>query len=383
MPVGNFPVIATALGPKCWYSWTSDKIVNLPKSLNFKKLSPDDMIPLESSAKDVGYDLIDRLKKPRLVIGHNVSYDRARIKEQYWIENTGTRFLDTMSLHVCVSGVTSYQRAMMKAKKELSEEDQNWGGLTSLNSLKEVHKLYCNTEESLDKEMRNIFMEGSLEDIRTDFQQLMTYCAKDVIATNQVIKVLYPLYAKRYSHPATLAGMLELGTAYLPVNSNWLRYIDEANLTYEDSFVESKTLLAQRADHACRLMHNENYKNDLWMWDQDWTSRPFKLKKAKVTKSIDSQQAPTPDSELEKLAQKFSPQMSKSILLPARRTLLPGGYPAWYRKLCEKPNDSDEWNAGVADVGTGMQVAPKLLSLCWEGYPLHYIRGEGKNLLIN
>lgn len=28
------------------------------------------------------------------------------------------------------------------------------------------------------------------------------------------------------------------------------------------------------------------------------------------------------------------------------------------------------------------QVAPKLLSLCWEGYPLHYIRGQGWGFLV-
>lgn len=342
------------------------------------------MIPLESTKDDIGFNLSQRLKKPRLVIGHNVSFDRARIKEQYWIENTGTRFLDTMSMHVCVSGVTSYQRAMMKAKKELSEEDQmTWGNLTSLNSLKEVHKLYCNKEE-LDKEVRNVFLEGSLKDIRDDFQNLMTYCANDVIATNEVVKNLYPLFEQRFPHPATLAGMLELGTAYLPVNSNWTRYIDEANLTYEDFDIESKTLLSQRADHACRLLHNQKYKNDLWMWDQDWSVQEFKLKKAKKDKNIQSIEKNDENStdEFKALDKKFTPQMAKKAQILARRPLLPG-YPMWYRKLCEKINDSNEWNSGVADIGTGMQISPKLLSLCWEGYPLHYIRGEGESKIVN
>jgi DNA polymerase gamma 1 len=382
MSAGNFPVIAAAVGPKYWYSWTNKKLINMPKSdTKFKKLTPDDMIPMESTTEDQGFNLDNKFKVPRLIIGHNVSFDRARIKEQYWIENTGMRFLDTMSLHVCVSGVTSYQRAMMKAKKEISEEDQSWASMASLNNLKDVHRLYCNKEEGVDKELRNVFMEGNLKDVRNDFQNLMTYCAKDVIATNEITKAIYPLFIERYSHPATLGGMLELGLAYLPVNSNWNRYINEANLTYEDLNIESKALLSQRADHACRLMQKNNYKNNLWMFDEDWSVQELKLKKGKLNKNDNQIDNIENNKELNNLSKKFKHLMDKKQLLPARRPLLPG-YPAWYRKLCEKPNDSGGWNAGIADIGTGMQIAPKLLSLCWEGYPLHYIREQGWGFLM-
>lgn len=379
VPAGSFPIMATAVGPKNWYSWTSRKLINLPKTdTRHKKLVPDDLIPLESTMEDLGVNLCDRLKKPRLVIGHNVSFDRARIKEQYWLESTGTRFLDTMSLHVCVSGVTSYQRAMMKSHKELSDEDQSWGGLTSLNSLKEVHKLYCNKEETLDKEIRNIFIEGSLKDIRNDFQNLMTYCANDVIATNEVTKKLFPLFQERFPHRATLAGMFELGQAYLPINSNWKRYINDANLAYEDLDIESKALLSQRADYACRLKHDKEYKNHLWMWDQDWSEQDIKLKKeVKKTKVQLDEKAQNSvgnkGTELENLTKKFEKIMQKKALLPVRRPTLPG-YPLWYRNLCSKNKNTNNWTPGVSDIGTGMQIAPKLLSLCWEGFPLHYIR---------
>lgn len=384
VPVSQVPVMATAVGAKCWYSWTSKKLVNLPRAdVKGKKLSPDEMIPLESTGEDAGFDLSGKFKKPKIVIGHNVSYDRARIKEQYWIENTGARFLDTMSLHVCVSGVTSYQRAMLKAHKELSEDDQMWGSLTSLNSLTEVHKLYCETSDRLDKQRRNIFLDGSMKEIQDDFQNLMNYCAGDVVATNEVVKQLYPMFQERFAHPATLAGMLELGTAYLPVNSNWTRYINDANLTYEDLDIESKTLLSQRADNACRLQHDEQFRKDLWMWDQDWSEQELKMKKGKPAVSK-FPPTPLPDEssdELKSLAGKFQTLMDKRFLLPTRRPLLPG-YPLWYRKLCEKANESGEWRPGPVDIGTGMQVAPKLLSLCWEGYPLHHIKGEGWGFLI-
>lgn len=66
--------------------------------------------------------------------------------------------------------------------------------------------------------------------------------------------------------------------------------------------------------------------------------------------------------------------------LPARRPLLPG-YPRWYRNLCQKLNEAD-WIPGPTEIGTGMQVAPKLLSLNWEGYPLHFIKGQGWGFLV-
>ena len=56
----------------------------------------------------------------------------------------------------------------------------------------------------LKKEKRNVFVVGDIEEIRGDFQSLMKYCATDVAATSQVLKVLYPLFRQRCPHPATL-----------------------------------------------------------------------------------------------------------------------------------------------------------------------------------
>lgn len=66
--------------------------------------------------------------------------------------------------------------------------------------------------------------------------------------------------------------------------------------------------------------------------------------------------------------------------LQARRQLL-CSYPAWYRKLCDKPSE-DNWTLRPLNISTGMRVVPKLLNLCWEGYPLHYIREHGWGFLV-
>lgn len=137
-------------------------------------------------------------------------------------------------------------------------------------------------------------------------------------------------------------------------------------------------------------MEDEKYKKDLWMWDQDWSVQSLKLKKTTgkrknqiQTKSVanNAETTSSEDTEIDSLEQKFSYLYETRNLLPARRPLLPG-YPAWYRKLCLKPSESDDWSPGAINIGTGMQISPKLLNLCWEGYPLHYIKNHGWGFLV-
>ncbi|XP_050076357.1 DNA polymerase subunit gamma-1, mitochondrial [Anopheles maculipalpis] len=379
--VGPLPIMATATGTAgCWYSWRSPLLfsdIRQPSHYQHTEL-----IPLESE-ENAG----NSTHPARIVIGHNASYDRARVREQYFLQPSGLRFLDTMALHVCVSGITSYQRAMLKSSKQLPAEDTGWSEQSSLNNLADVYALYCGGGK-LAKTKRDTFVEGSLEDVRSEFNSLMSYCAEDVRATKAVLHRLWPLFRERFPHPATLVGMLEMGSAYLPVNSNWTRYLTEADLAFEDLDLEVKHQLAQRADAACSLLHDEAYRRDLWLWDQDWSVQELKLKAGKLAskKTTIPERSPVMNGnfdtdEASRLANKFAYLYETANRLPARRPLLPG-YPEWYRKLCSKPT-TDDWCPGPSGkLGTGMQIAPKLLSLCWEGYPLHYIREHGWGFLV-
>ncbi|RZF37356.1 hypothetical protein LSTR_LSTR010451 [Laodelphax striatellus] len=454
MSEGEMPTMATAVGKKAWYSWVSPDLVDGGKKYNIgnRTYTTDRLIPVESGPKTYGFDLKRKLKDPMIVIGHNVSFDRARIKEQYWLEKTGSRFLDTMSMHVCVSGVTSYQKALLKSGNRIDGEN-DWMNFSSLNSLSKVHHLYCGTE--LEKEKRDIFVTGTLTDVRNEFQSLMAYCAGDTLATFNILVKLFPMFLERFPHPVTLAGMLELGSAYLPVNDNWTRYIDDSNRTFYDYENETKHLLTQRANHACSLLEGDKYKEDLWLWDQDWTVQHLSLKKSaksnlknnednivvsqegettkkksrkskkKENESV-SQDEEQPSSEIDSkklkqvnklqemidsksevlsnqphvlldeiesnefaseqdessiaLDKKFNHLMNMQHMFPKKVPHLPG-YPLWYRKLCLKFG-SENWIPGPVLISTGMQVAPKLLSLTWKSMPLHYIRGEGWGYLV-
>lgn len=71
-----------------------------------------------------------------------------------------------MSLHVCVSGVTNEQRNYMNQKDPSSIYE--WMSYGSTNSLAKLYEFYCN--KILDKSKRDLFVEGSLEDIKENFQ---------------------------------------------------------------------------------------------------------------------------------------------------------------------------------------------------------------------
>nr|CAG4649930.1 EOG090X00SQ [Sida crystallina] len=410
---GHAPTLATALSNHYWYSWCSNQLFEQQarKSL-LKGLDPHyslaDLIPLETG---VGQDCLPiKDQKERVVVGHNVSYDRARVKEQYFYKGTQLRFVDTMSMHIAVSGITSYQRAVLQASKSGTplpdakngnsgkgrrkvEEVLEWQNVSSLNGLNDVHKLYCGGL-ALDKEKRNVFVTGSLADIKSEFQELVTYCAKDTMATYRVLSALTPEFFSRFPHPVTFAGMLEMSTSFLPINGNWARFISNAEDTYAELESEMTRSLKREADAACHLMGKKAYAQDPWLWDLDWSVQSLKIKKT-VKKSLKSkgksatEPPPSKEEDVEdpdqdplydkKLEEKFRPLMKTRDLLFKRNPLLPG-YPAWYRALCDK----DEYGGllGPTDITTSVQVVPKLLKLTWDGYPLYHSRELGWGYLV-
>ena len=141
----SFAVMACAASKTAWYAWLSPWLMG-------ESDKDQHLIPLGDPSQ------------PRIVIGHNIGYDRARILEEYNISQSKNFFVDTMSLHVAVNGMCSQQRpTWMKHKKnrdmrskiadesksvELStllenrmlseEEEELWVGRSSINSLREA-----------------------------------------------------------------------------------------------------------------------------------------------------------------------------------------------------------------------------------------------------
>uniref|UniRef100_A0A668AFW9 DNA polymerase subunit gamma-1 n=1 Tax=Myripristis murdjan TaxID=586833 RepID=A0A668AFW9_9TELE len=409
---GQSPTLAVAMSPTAWYSWCSKRLIEERYSWS-SNLTLTDLIPLETAVNSLRP--LGGQWKERLIVGHNVSYDRAHIKEQYLLKGSKVRFLDTMSLHMAISGLTGFQRTLWMASKlgrrrgiqEVKEHMKktrqkregpmigslNWVDISSINNLADVHALYVGGKP-LQKEARETFVKGSMMDVRNNFQDLMQYCALDVLATHQVFTEQLPLFMERCPHPVTFAGMLEMGVSYLPVNQNWERYLEDSQDTFEELQREMKKSLMILADDACQLLQDDRYKEDPWLWDLEWDVQEFKQKK--VTMSNEQQMWPLscdivtldpgPPSEEEmagpcpsRLAvEKLKETVSK---LPKRRQHLPG-HPGWYRKLCEKMSEEDSWSPGASLISLQMRVTPKLMGLTWDGFPLHYAEKHGWGYLV-
>ncbi|XP_053573644.1 DNA polymerase subunit gamma-1 [Bombina bombina] len=420
MSEGQCPTLAVAVSPHCWYSWCSRRLIEDRYTWS-SQLSLSDLIPLETSVNSNCINKRDWTE--RLVVGHNVSFDRAYVKEQYLIKGSKMRFIDTMSMHMAISGLTGFQRTLWMASKHgkkrgLQEVQQHikktrsktdgpaistwdWVNISSINNLADVHALYVGGSP-LEKEARELFVKGSIKDIRIAFQEMMKYCALDVQATHEVFQGQFPLFIERCPHPVTLAGMLEMGVSYLPVNHNWGRYLDEAQSTYEDLQKEMKKSLMNLANDACQLLYEDRYKEDPWLWDLEWDIQEFKQKKIKQNKKhkdteettetlanaahADLNEDPGPPTEEEESIPPTSKVYLENLkektmsLLPKRNQHLPG-HPEWYRKLCLKLEDPD-WVPGPSLISLQMRLTPKLMRLTWDGFPLHYSEKYGWGYLV-
>ncbi|XP_064607817.1 DNA polymerase subunit gamma-1-like [Liolophura sinensis] len=401
MTEGNFPTIATAASSVAWYSWCSDNLIEDTFKWNTSPLL-EDLIPLQSTR---GSGVASSQSVARIIVGHNVSFDRSFVKEQYYIKKGKLRFLDTMSMHIAVSGFTNFQRVLYQASKSntMTQEimdklkkrprmddgfSNEWMSSGTMNNLSDVYQYHCGGEK-LEKKTRDIFLEGSMGDVREKFQDLMLYCASDVVATHAVFQKVWPQFFDRFPHPVTFAGMLEMGTAYLPVNSNWNKYIRESNDTYSDLQRELKLLLMRIADDACELLHGERYKDDPWLWDLNWTVKDLKLRKeTSKTKRIPKKDAPVAKTENAEEEEESEEDRVKKVLetekrLPKISAHMPG-YPAWYRDLCPRMSTKTEsdWHPGPANISTQVRVTPKLMRLTWDGYPVHHDTAHGWGYLV-
>ncbi|KAI5119106.1 hypothetical protein M0805_004876 [Coniferiporia weirii] len=308
-----YAVMACAMSRNHWYSWVSPWLLG-------ETDDPQQLISLGSP------------KEHRVVIGHNVSYDRARVLEEYRIDGSNTRFIDTMSLHVAVKGISSHQRpAWMKYRKSKKEEEERmdeayeavkeiihnteeqhslevdtvkradlrrlqqqieeslpqliaddesgeaessskrWEDITSANSLADVAKLHCGID--IDKEIRNDFMTHTREEILDNLQDYMEYCSKDVEVTHAVYAKVFPEFLRACPSPVSFAGVMTMGSSFLTVNEQWEDYLKNAEGVYRELDKKVKKRLVELAEQAKALMEDGSWRNDVWLSQLDWTPK--------------------------------------------------------------------------------------------------------------
>ncbi|KAK4115119.1 hypothetical protein N656DRAFT_776196 [Canariomyces notabilis] len=343
-----FAVMACAATPEAWYAWLSPWL--LGETENDRQL-----VPLGDPTKE------------RVIVGHNVGFDRARILEEYHLQQTRNSFLDTMSLHVAVNGMCSQQRpTWMKHKKNrelrdkisketsnvelvellnsgafTAEEEELWVERSSINSLRDVAKFHLNV--TIDKEIRDSFGELNRDGVNGKLDELLTYCAADVAITHRVYQIVFPNFLRVCPHPVSFAALRHLASVILPVNQSWDSYLANAEATYHklsDAVQERLVLLTEKALEI--KDDSAKWSTDPWMKQLDWSGQEIKMVKGK---------------------KKGDPPR------PAARQKKPG-MPKWYKDLFPKTDSP-------INISVRTRIAPLLLRLAWDGYPLFWSEKYG------
>lgn len=337
----SFAVMACASSKTAWYAWLSPWLMG-------ESESDQHLVPLGNP------------NQARIIVGHNIGYDRARVAEEYDVRQSKNFFLDTMSLHVAVNGMCSRQRpTWMRHKKnkdmrakiakesnsvELSallentvlseEEEELWVGRSSINSLRDVAKFHCNV--TIDKAQRDHFGVLDRAGVREKLDELLDYCAADVAITHRVYKKVFPGFLEVCPHPVSFGALRHLSSVILPVNKSWETYLDRSEETYVRLSKAVEQRLSDLADRALALKGDpDQYSNDDWLRQLDWSGQEIRMVKGK---------------------KKGDPPR------PAARQKMPG-MPKWYKDLFAT-------NGADLALTVRTRIAPLLLRLSWDGHPL-------------
>ncbi|CCJ28567.1 unnamed protein product [Pneumocystis jirovecii] len=333
-----FAVIACAATENAWYGWLSPWVTE-------ESESPRQLI----SIGDIG---------KRIIVGHNVGYDRIRTKEEYSIIKKENAFIDTMSLHIAVNGMCSRQKStwikhkkykelkkkfkeesstptLLKLLEKLEENDTEelWMSNSSSNSLQEVAKLHCHIKPN--KYIRNLFEKLDRKGVKNQLNMLMNYCANDVDITHKIYKSIFPSFLELCPHPASFGALLKISSSFLPVDKSWESYTARSEKIFQNLSRSVHERLIKLVENALDQKNNEDtIKNDPWLKQLDWNTKPIRIVTDKKT---------------------GEKRLAKKQKKP--------GFPNWYKKLF--PSNKSEINITVRS-----RIAPLLLRLNWEGYPL-------------
>ncbi|CAG8476276.1 25218_t:CDS:2 [Cetraspora pellucida] len=222
--------------------------------------------------------------KDRLIVGHNVGFDRARIRE-YHHDRSCNSYIDTMSLHVTVSGLcTQHRTSWIKYNKAIKESKdfQSIHDASSINNLRNIYRFYCQGE--LDKCLRNYFINSSLDQIVKPevFQKLVAYRADGVFTTHKVLKKLFPRFLKIYPHPISFAGIISMNNKFMTTPKDWDYYIEKIKLIRQEESKPIEKSLQRPAFITLKSYSDDSQSiiNNPWLRQLDWSTPP-RVKKLK------------------------------------------------------------------------------------------------------
>lgn len=337
--IHEFAVLATAVSDKAFYSWISPWL--LGETSNERQL-----IPLGTHEQ--------------VVIGHNVGYDRKRVKEEYSLKASKKFFMDTMSLHIATNGMCSQQRpTWMKLRKSVESRDEDasdnaldyqlknepWFFHATKNSLAEVVEHNLNIK--VDKSERDLFGILDREGVCGRLNELLSYCARDVLYTKSIFNILLPGFLKLCPHPISFGALRSMSSQFLPVNEEWEKYAQNAESLFQkihhsinDKLADLAATYANYVDSPDKMREVET---DPWLKQLDWEVKPIRYVQ------------PKRKGEEKRIA--------KNQKMP--------GKPKWFKDLFPKGE------AAGPNLTVRSRVTPLLLRLQWDGNPLQWYDEHG------
>ncbi|GMF05384.1 unnamed protein product [Ambrosiozyma monospora] len=152
--------------------------------------------------------------------------------------------------------------------------DDPWMKTSSMNSLAHVAELHCGIK--MDKGIRDDFKTEDPDEIRNNFQNLMTYCANDVVATTKVFNKIFKDFRKLVPHPASLAALRHINQSFLPTTRAWEKYIQTTEDMYQKSAKEIEDKLHFICNEVVKMKDDESkpWEKDPWLSQLDWTIVP-------------------------------------------------------------------------------------------------------------
>lgn len=279
--VHPYAVMATAISGSAYYVWLSPWLLD-------ESTRQEHLIPLGNHLQ--------------VVIGHSVSFDRKRVKEEYSLRKSKKWFLDTMSLHIAVNGMCNQQRNTFakfeKLRKSVSTRDlkvcdamlkrEPWLLHTSGNGLDDTCEFHLGI--LVDKADRDAFKSTDKSDINNpkDLQRLIHYCLGDSIVTKQLCKALLPKFLSVNPHPVSFGALRHMASVFLPISQEWNEYVTKSELSYQNKKEEIDAKLHELADEAVSYIELEDgldlVKNDPWLSQLNWTIKPVRYTKEKPGK---------------------------------------------------------------------------------------------------
>lgn len=205
-----YAIMACAASPNAWYVWISPWLLGETED-------PEQLIPLGDP------------HTPRIIIGHNISYDRIRILEEYSVSGTANRFIDTMSLHVAVHGISSHQRPAWtkyrksKQQQEERKEEAAEAAIGLMQAIKERQK------QGLDPEQ-----ETEARRLLKDLDESLALLQTDTPGELEVDEVSEEAVAKRWEDITSANSLVDVAKLHCGINMNKEARDDLMTLRPED-----------------------------------------------------------------------------------------------------------------------------------------------------